>query len=703
MAVTSGFFNSLNGDRKYNAEQFSALFDNLITDGVFMNVGTAFEVLASDTTENVVTVGIGRAWFNSIWVYNDALYPMTAQDPEVLLDRIDAIVIEINHNEAVRTGSIRWVYGTPSSTPVRPTLTNTDVVHQYPLAYVHRKASVTAITQADITNAIGTSECPYVTGILETQSIDKIVAQWESQFYNWFDGLEASLEGDVAANLASQVLDLQSRFQTLARERAVYEELQDSTGATIQDNTGGDILARTVLGVTEEMIINYNPGQATGGGGDVETFKVGDILTTKRNDLDSTWLLCNGQTVSAAEYPDLAPFDTNPLMKSYFVKNEGDDPTFSPAVRETGPIEYANGYYFYKGTRTYNTYYDRAVIVYSTSINGPWRIKNLTSGGGVNSGTDWVGFVNGYYVAIVTEQGTSRYSTSVYYTQNISGTWTKGSDILTSLSGRTVNSFIGMAYRGGYYVAVRPGENYNNDTRAYYSTSLDGTWDELNLYITVTHGIKVLNNRFFVYGSYEYNSSSSTEHAFAYFSSPKSSQTLVRFDSNYDAVYDMDYIDGKYVAYIGQNAFRESSTLTSSTGSWILHKDNDISLNFNSGNVFTSENFLYADGKYIFFANDASNMIDMNIKICFSESLDGPWTIWEVYQHAYSSVYDRPMINYLRLIGNQYVFSGESKKANSTGPYGDRQLLYMWPDTSQYALPSISISEDTYTYIKVKE
>lgn len=260
MAVTSGFFNSLNGDRKYSAEQFSALFDNLITDGVFANVGTAFEVKA--TPENTVTIGIGRAWFNSVWLYNDTLYPMVPQAPEVLLNRIDAIVIEINHNEAVRSGQIRWVYGTPLSEPVRPTLTNTDEVHQYPLAYVYRHAGVSDVIQADITNMIGTSACPYVTGILSTQSIDKVVAQWESQFNVWFEGLETTLDGDVAANLANQVLDLQSRFHDLAKDRAVYEALQDSTGATIKDSDSGDILARTVLG-GENVIINYPTGGDT--------------------------------------------------------------------------------------------------------------------------------------------------------------------------------------------------------------------------------------------------------------------------------------------------------------------------------------------------------------------------------------------------------------------------------------------------------
>ena len=57
MSVTYGFYNSLNGDRKYNAEQVSSLFDGLIIDGVFASVGMAFAVKA--TTGITVNVGIG--------------------------------------------------------------------------------------------------------------------------------------------------------------------------------------------------------------------------------------------------------------------------------------------------------------------------------------------------------------------------------------------------------------------------------------------------------------------------------------------------------------------------------------------------------------------------------------------------------------------------------------------------------------------
>ena len=39
MTVSYGFYNSLNGDRKYNARHMSMIFDGIIRDGVFMSIG----------------------------------------------------------------------------------------------------------------------------------------------------------------------------------------------------------------------------------------------------------------------------------------------------------------------------------------------------------------------------------------------------------------------------------------------------------------------------------------------------------------------------------------------------------------------------------------------------------------------------------------------------------------------------------------
>lgn len=47
-------------------------------------------------------IGIGRAWFNRSWIYNDAILPLTLEASELLLDRYDAVVIEVNHSTSVR-------------------------------------------------------------------------------------------------------------------------------------------------------------------------------------------------------------------------------------------------------------------------------------------------------------------------------------------------------------------------------------------------------------------------------------------------------------------------------------------------------------------------------------------------------------------------------------------------------------------------
>ncbi len=191
MAVTSGFFNAQNQDRLYNADQMSEIFNGIINDGVFASIGTAFGVKA--TTGNVINVGIGRAWFNSRWIYNDSILALTAEDSEMILDRIDAVVIEINNDLSVRAGSIKVIKGTPATEPQNPEMASTEYVHQYPLCYILRKAGSTSITQSNITNMIGTSSCPYVTGILQVQDIDNIVAQWQAQWVDFFDDISGDM------------------------------------------------------------------------------------------------------------------------------------------------------------------------------------------------------------------------------------------------------------------------------------------------------------------------------------------------------------------------------------------------------------------------------------------------------------------------------------------------------------------------------
>lgn len=271
MSVTSGFFNSVNHDRRYNAAQMSAIFDGIINDGVFANIGVAFAVSAH--TGVTISIGKGRAWFNSAWVYNDGPLLKTLEGSEVVLDRIDAVVIEVDHNENVRLGDIKIVKGTPASTPQRPKMAADTYKHQYPLAYIYRKAGSTTITQADITSMIGTSSCPYITGILQVQNIDNIVAQWGAQWNQWYSEMVADtntdasalmaemrsefdiwlndlhliLDGDIATKLGAQVVELMGKFDDLARDACVYDTIEDSDLDVILGSDGTPIQGKTVF------------------------------------------------------------------------------------------------------------------------------------------------------------------------------------------------------------------------------------------------------------------------------------------------------------------------------------------------------------------------------------------------------------------------------------------------------------------------
>lgn len=221
MSVTSGFYDSLNGDRRYTARQMSDIFNGIINDGVFANIGEAFAVKAEPG--NKVTVGVGRAWFNSTWVYNDAI--LTLDVPELtsgsrFVRIIDVLVLEVDRSEAVRGASAKFIEQTVRSSSttldqdvdyvLKYKLTNTSEIHQYPLAVIVRSGGSTdEVIQANIRNYIGTSHCPFVTGILQVQSIDNIVAQWESEFDTWLASVKSTLDEDVATALTAKVTALE--------------------------------------------------------------------------------------------------------------------------------------------------------------------------------------------------------------------------------------------------------------------------------------------------------------------------------------------------------------------------------------------------------------------------------------------------------------------------------------------------------------
>ncbi|MFR4931311.1 MAG: hypothetical protein ACLUBT_12030 [[Clostridium] leptum] len=259
MSVSSGFFNSLNGDRKYNAAQMSAIFDGLIIDGVFASIGTAFAVKAAGGL--TVNVGIGKAWFDHTWTVNDSILPMTAPEAEVLLDRIDAVVLEVNGMESVRNNTIKFVKGNPSSAPSRPTLTNEGNVHQYPLCYIYRKYGTAVINQADITPMVGTESTPFVTGILQTVSLDELLGKWQDELDRFTDARSQEVDDWIAQEESDFTAWFNKMKADLQQEQTVLDQWIASEQADflawynqMKDQLSGDVAGNLQLEIDKEEV-----------------------------------------------------------------------------------------------------------------------------------------------------------------------------------------------------------------------------------------------------------------------------------------------------------------------------------------------------------------------------------------------------------------------------------------------------------------
>lgn len=240
MAVTYGFYNSYNHDRMYSADQFGAIFDGLISDGVYNNVGNAFNVTPGEGLS--VNVGTGRGWFQHTWIYNDQIYPVAISSPPIgTLSRIDAIVIGVNKNDAVRANSIYSVAGTPSASPQKPTLkSGANGLYEYAIAFVTVDPGISSIESSKIQYVVGNTDaggvghvvCPVAT----VQSLSSYFAAYESELESRVNAFIGSISQDLGPDGETTLSNLMVRVQGLdeTQTNLINNTINGSNGITKQ-------------------------------------------------------------------------------------------------------------------------------------------------------------------------------------------------------------------------------------------------------------------------------------------------------------------------------------------------------------------------------------------------------------------------------------------------------------------------------------
>ncbi len=211
MALTYGFFDSVDGDRVYNAETISDMFRGLVSDGVYQLLDGAFRVTASGGL--TVSVATGRAVVEDKWAENDAPITLTLSASHVTLARYTAIVLRKNYS--ARTVTLEMVDGTPASNPamIQPTRDGV-TTYELILAQIYVAPGATAITQADITDERNNSAvCGYITGLIQQVDTSTLFAQYEAAY--------AEQLAYMTAWMVEQRAAYESWFDTLTQQLQV--------------------------------------------------------------------------------------------------------------------------------------------------------------------------------------------------------------------------------------------------------------------------------------------------------------------------------------------------------------------------------------------------------------------------------------------------------------------------------------------------
>lgn len=232
MAWTSGFFNSVNGDRLYSAKQMNDIFEGLITSGVYNGVGNSLVVEANSGM--TIQINTGRGFFGGHWVKNESEYLTTLEVSDVTLNRYCAVCVRVDESVEGRKAEPYLKYSEFATNPTKPTMERTDTIKEYCLAYVYIKAGVSEITNSDIEDTRGdNSLCGWVTGLIEQVDTTTLWKQFESawlewqkeqteeaeawqkeqtqEFVDWFNSLANYLDANAEAKIAADLLALQNR------------------------------------------------------------------------------------------------------------------------------------------------------------------------------------------------------------------------------------------------------------------------------------------------------------------------------------------------------------------------------------------------------------------------------------------------------------------------------------------------------------
>ena len=254
MAEMSGFFPSTTANpRKYGNDWLNKLFDCVISDGVFATPEGKPSNYLQVTSTGGMNISIKSGWgrFKSgdetFFYQNDGDMTKTLVAASGVA-RTDYVVVRVDRNEQVKRVYIDLKTGNLSTGEV-PTLVKSTYITEYLLAKIKVGGTTTAISQSDITDCRGTSDCPWAIPVAKQVNIESLMAQFETAYWDWYDNVTKNISREVMVTQRSALYQTSVVGQNVI---TIPTELDYQTGDMLsvyvngmKINEGEDYVVRT--------------------------------------------------------------------------------------------------------------------------------------------------------------------------------------------------------------------------------------------------------------------------------------------------------------------------------------------------------------------------------------------------------------------------------------------------------------------------
>jgi hypothetical protein len=248
--VNAGFFDSVNQDRLYSADQMNRPYKRIVANGVFATPqGTpSTDLQVSGAGTMTITVAAGEGLFADKWFENPSALSIVVPGNNNTVPRVDSVLVQVDTRTSGRVGNIVYRTGTPSSSAAAPAINQVAGVVEYRVANIYVAPSANAINNDAITDLRGSSSCPWVTSLIQQVDTSTLFNQWQAAYQSYYNDSTAAFEEYEAERqeeweqffknltedltISTNVIKLTSSYTTTATTSIIPVDIASYTPAT---------------------------------------------------------------------------------------------------------------------------------------------------------------------------------------------------------------------------------------------------------------------------------------------------------------------------------------------------------------------------------------------------------------------------------------------------------------------------------------